>query len=219
MSQEHEPSILLSGPTGAVGTQVLQCLLSDTYYKRIVVLTRRILPHLEQDTRIEQHIVDYDNLEDVASKINTRDIFCGLGTTHKKAGSKARFFQIDHDYPLKLAQIAQKNKVNRFILVSSVGADPKAWGHYLKTKGLLEQALQELSFESLILLRPSMLLGPREEHRPGEEWGKKADKALGWLLPKRYRGIHTRTIAQRVLDVGHQELTGFHVFESEQIAI
>lgn len=214
-----EASMLLVGATGLVGTAVLKHALSNDTYKRIVVLTRREIPFLANEPRATQHIVDFDKLDEYTSLFDTRDVVCCLGTTHKQAGSKERFVQIDHDIPHAIARIAHAQGAQRFVLISSVGADHKSMNHYLKTKGRLEQNCIALGYHSLVILRPSLLLGDRSEKRTGEGFAKQFDRFFRWAIPKRYKGIHADTIAERILHIAASAPTGTQFLESEQIPL
>lgn len=214
-----ERSILVIGATGAVGQQVLERVIASPVYSHVVVLTRREIPSLQEVTKVEQHVVDFDDLASYKEVIQADDVFCALGTTHKKAGSKEAFFRIDHDYPLEVARIAKDNGAKRYILISSLGANPKGPGNYLRTKGLLEQDLKALGFHHLVIMRPSLLLGGREEARIGEDLGKVFDRLFGWMLPRRYRGIEITAIAARVVQIAKEQGEGLTILESEEIPL
>ena len=51
-------------------------------------------------------------------------IFCALGTTIKKAGSKEQFRAIDYDMTMRVARLAKKYHVNTCVVVTSLGAIP-----------------------------------------------------------------------------------------------
>ncbi len=74
------------GATGLVGSNLLSLLTNDNDYSAIHVITRRKL-QLQAST-VTQYIADFNNLETVANVFAVDDVFCCLGTTMKKAGSK-----------------------------------------------------------------------------------------------------------------------------------
>src|SRR5262249_62336295 len=94
-----------------------------------------------------------------------QDVFCALGTTIRKAGSEAAFRKVDLEMPLRAAQEALKAGAEQFVVVSSVGADPNSKNFYLRTKGELEAELAKLPFGAIHILRPSLLIGRRQEFR------------------------------------------------------
>lgn len=215
-----EPTLLVVGATGLVGKSILHAALKSDVYTQVIALTRRPVEGLEGRDGFVQHIVDFDNLEESRHLIQARDIVNAMGTTHKKAGSKAKFFRVDHDYPLEVATIARDNGAERCINISSVGAGAGAWGgNYLRVKKQLEDELRELAFPSYVILRPSLLLGDREEKRAGEDMGKWFDSTFRSFIPRRYRGVHAHHIAQRVLQLGQSTPLGNQIIESEYIPL
>ena len=130
--------------------------------------------------------------------ISGDDLFICLGTTIKKAGSVSAMEEIDRDLPINIASIASGNSVEKIAVVSSVGANPDSSNYYLRIKGEMESGLMKLKFRTLIILRPSMLLGERNERRTGEEIGKTVMKILGIFLIGRlskYKGIEAKKVA------------------------
>ncbi|MBH23546.1 MAG: hypothetical protein CMH57_03585 [Myxococcales bacterium] len=213
-----KPSMVLIGATGAVGRSVLRQALAGDVYDEVITLGRR--PMEQQHERLTHHVVAFEQIEEHAALIQGRDLVCTLGTTHKQAGSRERFIAIDHGYPLRTAKLARANGVERVILVSSLGANPNApMSNYLQTKGRLERDIKALGFDSFVVLRPSLLRGGRDEVRVGEEIGKVLDRALGFLIPSRYRGVHVDEVAARILEVGREAPRGFQIIESEAIPV
>ncbi len=210
-------SLILLGATGAVGRHVLTGALNGDLYERVTVVTRRPLTAHQGHPKLEVCVVDFDNLAAHTAEITGTDLINAMGTTHKKAGSKERFIQIDHGYPLEVAQIAHRNGAHTCILISSLGADPGSNNNYLKTKGRLEQDVQALGFETVVTLRPSMLKGERDEVRLGEEAGKLADRVFGFLIPARYRAVDVQQVAKRALKAAQQRQPGWLAIENEDI--
>lgn len=167
--QKDKKTAILLGATGLVGGQLLQQLLEHPAYGRVVVLSRR--PLKEVSPRLQVHLVDFDRPADFAHLLKGEDLFCALGTTIKKAGSKEAFYQVDYTYTFEVAQAARKNGTAQLMLVSSVGADPDSLFFYTRVKGELEEALKALDFWALHLFRPSVLMGDRKEFRLGKNSG------------------------------------------------
>src|SRR6516225_151117 len=101
----NNKSALLLGASGLVGGFCLQALLAEPSYRRVVLLNRRQLP-LEPHPRLEQKVVDFENLNP-ADFAGVDDAFCALGTTIRKAGSREAFRRMDLAYPLGAAQCAR----------------------------------------------------------------------------------------------------------------
>lgn len=191
---------LIVGATGLVGNHCLEFLVSSGLYSNIIVLTRKkIAPLLLGVTNI---VSDFDKLDEIASQLVADHVYCALGTTIAKVGSREVFKKVDYDYPLKIAEITKRNGAQKFILVSAIGADKASPVFYSKTKGELEDAIEQLRFESTIILQPSFLLGKREELRIGELIGKNIASALSFAFVgslKQYKGIDSKTVAKAMI--------------------
>ncbi|MFC2086441.1 NAD(P)H-binding protein [Bacteroidota bacterium] len=171
---------ILFGAKGLTGTYLLEELVnSDNYIK--IKIPGRNKKEFESD-KIESFVINFNKLDDYSELIKGDDLFCCLGTTVKNAGSQEATRVVDFDYPVKIAKIAERNRVKSFIVVSSLGANPNSTSFYLKSKGMMEVAIKDLNFESLHTLRPSMLLGERNEFRFGEVIGKVFILLFGWLM-------------------------------------
>lgn len=183
---------IVAGASGLVGGFLLRRLAAAG---PVTVLVRR---HLDgAPAGVIQKEVDFVRL-DPAELPAGADLFCALGTTIRKAGSQEAFRRVDFDYPLAFARAGRQCGAKRFFLVSSVDASPNSPNFYLRVKGELEVALAGIGFEALHLFRPSMLLGPRTESRPGENIGKAVIAAAGFLLQgplAKYRAIEADTVA------------------------
>lgn len=214
MAQKHA---LIAGATGLVGNELLQQLIHGRHYHTISVLSRREIE--TNSKRVETVIVDYDKLTDKdLPKVD--DVFCCLGTTMGKAGSKDTFRKVDYDYPLRLAEITHRKGAQQYLLVSAMGADKDAYFFYSQVKGEVEEAIAKVGFESFHIFRPSMLLGERTETRIGEQIGQIMMQGAAPLMVgglKKYQAIRAETVAGAMVHTAKKELPGVYVFESDQI--
>jgi len=207
------------GATGLIGTDLVQQLLENELYGRVVVIVRRWMPIQHQ--KLEQEIVDFNQLDQVAHYLARADVFCTLGTTIKKAGSQAAFIQVDKDYPLRLAQLSKQQGAASFLIVTALGANPKSSIFYSRVKGQLEAELQELQLNQLHIFQPSMLLGDRKEVRPGERIASKIMLLLPFLFIgplKPYKAIHVHTVAKAMIKAAKDVRKGNFTYTSEKIA-
>lgn len=208
-----EKTALLLGATGLVGGHLLQQLLESPHYVEVVALIRR--PLEVQHPKLRQEILDFDHPD--SAKIKGEDLFCALGTTLRKAGSKEAQYRIDCTYPYEIGKIARQNGIKQYLLVSSVGADARSSNFYLQTKGDLEEKIKALGFESFVSARPSFLMGERAEFRLGEKIGIGLFKVFAPLIPRRYRGIEAEKVARALIVLANQEQKGTHFVESEEL--
>lgn len=175
---------LLAGASGLVGGQVLTRLLADPLYSRVIVLARR--PLEPERPKLDVHVVDFTTLtpSDVPA---VDDVYCTLGTTMKKAGSRQAFRQVDHDAVVTVAHLARQAGARRIALCSAMGASRTARQFYLRVKGETEHDVISLGYDSTQIFRPSLLLGVRTESRPAERLGIKLAPAVTPLLIGRLR--------------------------------
>lgn len=213
-----ERTALLLGATGLVGSHCLQLLLQAKLYREVTILTRR--PVTVQHPGLRQHVLDFDNLAAHKNEITGDDVFCALGTTLAKAGSKAAFRRVDYGYPLAAAQAAVRNGAKRLALVSSHGAGKKSAIFYLRVKTELEEAVAALPFESVAILRPSLLLGRRREARRHEQLSGAILRRLSFLLAgplRNVRPIEARAVAAVMVQVLKTPRPGIHLYPSLEI--
>jgi uncharacterized protein YbjT (DUF2867 family) len=94
---------LLAGATGLVGGECLRALLASRTYERVIVVTRRDLGPASQHRKVQQLVVDFAHLDAQREYLRADHVFCALGTTIAKAGSQAKFREVDYEYPRRLA--------------------------------------------------------------------------------------------------------------------
>src|SRR5690349_1794944 len=176
--------IVIAGATGVIGRACVQRLLADPDVIQVNVITRR--PTGQKDAKLVEHVTDFDELRAYAAGhpalFNADAVLCCLGTTMRVAGSREAFEKVDYTYVKELAELASAKKVPRFLMVSAVGASPRAGAFYSRVKGRAEETVRALPFRCVHIMRPSLLLGERDERRPGEEAAKKFAPLLAPLL-------------------------------------
>lgn len=206
------------GATGLVGSEVVRKLLEDGSYERVVTLARKKLAL--HDDRLEQVIVDFEQLDTVQSYLEGAAVFCLLGTTIKTAGSQDAFRKVDYNYPLKLAQVAHAAGAHAFLIVTAMGANAKSRVFYSRVKGELEKELVNIPFARLHILRPSLLLGERSEFRLGERFAAALAPLMRLFMVgrlKKFKPIHAKTIAKSMVAMSLEQTKGTFIYESHEI--
>ena len=203
---------LVAGYTGLIGSQLLTILLESSYYDKVIAIGRRSLDI--QHPKLIQQKIDFSDIQ--LDDPNVDDVYCCLGTTMKKAGSKDKFRLVDFNYPVSLASFCLNNGAKQFLLVSSMGADIKSKIFYNQVKGEVENAISKLGYPRLDIFRPSLLLGPRGESRFAEDLGKAGMKLFGFLFIgplKNYKAIESSRVAKAMLYFAQEEGAGnyFHL--------
>lgn len=211
---------ILSGTSGLVGMQLLHQLMKSAQYDFILSVGRRklALKHnkliqidgdlfklsswdWEGKIRSESLGGEYNNLlEAIKEKLAEIHAYSSLGTTIKVAGSKEKFYAIDHDLVIGFAAWVKKLGASKFLYVSAMGADATSAIFYNKVKGETEEDLKAFQFSYLGLFRPSLLLGNRHEFRFGEQVASIVMKPLVWLkLAKNIRPIYDHQVAKAMV--------------------
>jgi uncharacterized protein YbjT (DUF2867 family) len=203
------------GGTGLVGAQLLGQLLNDARFDKVIAFGRRKTgqPH----AKLEEQIVDFEAPESWSSLVKGDVAFSSLGTTRKQAGSLAAQKKVDYDYQLAFAMAAASNRVPSYVLVSSSSADPGSRIFYARIKGELDRDVQQLGFERVRILRPS-LLGGRRQARGGEKLGSAllgAVNALG--IARRYREIPGSVVARAMVNAALDPEKGTRIYTLDEL--
>lgn len=209
-------SALVAGGTGLVGGHLLRLLAADSRYPRVTSLMRR---DSAAPPGIDARVVDFTRLEELECP-PISDAFCCLGTTRRAAGSAAAFRRVDFDHVVAFARLARRAGAVRFMLVSSLGASDRSPFLYPRTKGEGEAAVRSVGFETLVILRPSFLLGTRADTRPIETVVLRAGRLIAPLLIgplRRYAPVDAALVAQTLVRCAATAPTGVTVVESEDI--
>lgn len=205
---------IVFGATGLVGSQLLPLLFNDPAYDLVLVFTRRSLGIV--NAKLEEVITDFKDLDALRRQVKGDVVFNCLGTTINTAGSEAAFRRIDFELVRWSAVAANESNVPQFLVVSSMGANPDSRIFYNRTKGEMEKAVSALDFKQCVILRPSMLYGPRKEFRFGERVGQFFMFLFWLLIPAKYKPVHAQTVARAMVKLAN-EGTQNGVVENDRI--
>lgn len=190
--------VAIAGATGLVGHYLLQGLLADETVSEVHALCRRELT--VKHPKLVVHLVDFSNLPVIPS---VDELYLSIGTTIKQAGSQSAFRKIDLEANLAVAKMALSVGTKRIGLVSAAGASSRSNVFYNKIKGELEEALTAQAPESLLIVRPSLLLGDRtalgQKQRPAEKFAMNVFKLFGSIMPQSWRPVTALQVAKVLL--------------------
>lgn len=179
---------VVAGATGLVGSFLVEELANDSAFTEVVALTRK---DKESTGKIKWQKIDFKSHTELQKVTSSADVvFCCLGTTMKKAGTKNAFLEVDYAYVTDLAEAAAANKVRQFSVISAMGANLESKIFYNHVKGRMEIALRQLKLDELIIFHPSILLGTRDENRTGEKIGIVLGKLIAPLLFGSFKKYH-----------------------------
>ncbi|WNF23758.1 NAD-dependent epimerase/dehydratase family protein [Mesobacillus jeotgali] len=209
---------LIVGATGLIGKELLEFLLNANEYNKVVALVRRSIGI--DHPKLEERIVDFDHLDQHQEIFAVNEVFCAMGTTIKKAKTKEAMWKIDVDYPVAIARLASSQRAKKFLLVSSMNANPESPIFYSKMKGKLEEEIKQIPFETTAIFRPSLLLGERDEFRLGERTAAAIFTKVPFLFAgplRKFRAIEGRTVASAMYQAAQKDAPGLTVYPSEKI--
>lgn len=233
MADSVRTKAIVFGATGLVGRNILRQACESGRYDLVVAIVRNeldadllseMIPDMTARLRLRQIRCSPADLADpdIISQIfqTTPDgkvvhVYCALGTTMKAAGSKEAFRRVDHDFVVAAARFARNIGAQRFIWVSSIGADEKSrTSFYLKVKGETESDIAKLTDRKsslrAIAVRPSLLLGEREETRVAEGVGQLLGRVIKPALvgpAKHYKPIAASEVAAAMIELAFDEFS------------
>jgi len=185
------------GTTGLIGNELTQLLSQNSEYGKVYAYARKQPNSLP--SKIEHVAFDVSLIK---IPLGVDDVFVCLGTTMKKAGTKDAFRKVDYEMVVEIAKQAKDSSVKHFIVISSIGADPSSNNFYLKTKGEMEEAVKQFDFDYCGILRPSLLIGTRNEFRFGEKLAIVFFKIFSFIFVgplRKYRGIKAEDVAKGMI--------------------
>lgn len=203
------------GASGLVGEQLLVQLLAHPEFEKVRIFVRR--PTGITDPKLEEMVIDFDQPETWAGLVLGDVLFSTLGTTLKTAKSKENQYRVDFTYQYEFAKAAAQNGVQAYVLVSSLGADPKSSVFYSRMKGQLDKAVAGLSFQKTIVLRPSILDGTRKEKRTAEKISLAVMRHLSKYMLKKYRPTPVSLLASKMISLSLDDTSGLRVVEGLEI--
>lgn len=205
------------GASGLVGSSTVEELIRSELYSEIRLPVRQKSAY--KSPIIKEYVVDFKSIASWDFFSGADEMYSCLGTTIKKAGSVEIMEQIDCDLVVKTAQIAYDKGVKNFAVVSSLGADENSTNYYLRIKGEMEKKIQEIPFQKLAIVRPSLLFGKRTEFRFFESLGKILARLFGMILfgkLKKYRGIEASKVAKAMIYILYHDFKQ-KIFLSDQL--
>jgi uncharacterized protein YbjT (DUF2867 family) len=209
---------LIAGGTGLVGSNLVRLLIESQDYGKVVSVGRRGLGW--SNPKLEQIVVDFSDMKALPAELRVDDAFCALGTTMQKAGSREAYTKVDCEAVVNFGRAAFDRGAKTFVVVSALGANPTSRFFYSRVKADTENALRGLRFQTLVILRPSLIVGTRPQHRYVEDL---AHLLLLILKPvligplKKYRFVEASTIAKNMLASAQYPKPGTKIIESDQI--
>ncbi len=215
MSQQY----LIAGATGLVGSEIVAQLLAAAETGTIWLLGRRGVESADQ--RVKNTAYDFVGEPAFGGQPKAPIAICTLGTTIKQAGSEQEFRRVDFDFVLRFAQVARALAAPSLHVVTAHGAAKNSLVFYNRVKGEIEEALRGVGLPAVHIYRPSLLIGERKEHRPGEGFATAAAKVLSPLfkLPglSSVQPTPAKHLAAYMLRTAADAAAGYHIHSNAEI--
>jgi uncharacterized protein YbjT (DUF2867 family) len=197
---DKQLTALVVGSTGLVGGVLVNQLLDDGSYDKVITLSRK-RTH-KNSTKFKNYLADLFDPETYREELRGDHLFICTGTTQAKTPDQDEYYRIEHDLPLTVAGTALENGIKTVVAVSALGADPESRFRYNRGKGEMERDIEALGFEDRYFVQPALIGGQRDERRPFESAWKRFQGVIDPLLVgflKKYRIIEPDTIAQSMI--------------------
>ena len=209
--------VTLFGATGLIGGYLLKFLLKDSDIHLINLVGRK--PFHLQHHKINNIVIDFEDFSSILNSVSGSEIvFVSIGTTMSKVnGDKQKYKSVDFDIIFNIAKACKQKNVRQLIYVSSLGANSNSSNFYLRLKGEIDEAIAELNLNSTSVFRPYVLLGKRNESRPGEKILQLVMPLLDFIIPSDSKAIKAEDVAKSMLNNSKNYKSGFHIFQYNQI--
>ncbi len=188
---------IVLGATGLTGGYLLNILLKDPEYSKVILFSRSSVGF--QHDKLEEHLIDLLELEKYKETFVADEVFCCIGTTKSKTPDNETYKKIDLGIPVTAAKLCRQNNIEKFLVISALGADANSSVFYNKVKGEMQHQVLEQGISKTYIFQPSLIAGDREEKRFFENLAIKSFKVLNKLMIgslRKYRSIHPETIAK-----------------------
>lgn len=203
------------GASGLVGYSLVNKLLFHSEYEKVRIFVRRKTGVIHEN--LEEKIIDFDKPESWKHLVQGDVLFSTLGTTIKTAKTKEKQYLVDFTYQYEFARAAAENGVPNYVLVSSMGANPKSSVFYSRMKGELEESVSKLNFSKILIFRPSILDGDRREKRTSEKIGLVISRFLTRFILKKYRPTPIPILTSKMIRLSVDQIEGFRIIEGIEI--
>ena len=208
---------VLFGGTGLTGGCILDLLKNDSDFKSIILVSRKTFTH--SSNKISNKVINFSDPVEIERCIKKDSIvFSCIGTTQAQVkGDKKKYREIDFDITLNIANACKKLNAKKFLFISSGGANSSSSNFYLKLKGEIEDAVIKTKNNSLFILKPSLLLGKRNNSRFIEKIGQIIMPLFSILLPESIKAVKATTVAKCMFELSKSERSSLNIIENKEI--
>ena len=209
--------VAVFGATGLIGSILVKYLKQFSKFKKINLVLRSPIDLKDENVKI--HKINLYKKSEILNSLNTsKVVFIAIGTTMSKVkGDKEKYRRIDFGITKDIADACKEFGIDKLILVSSSGANLKSKSFYLNLKGSIEKYVTDLNLKSVSILRPSLLLGKRNEKRFGEKFAQIIMPKISFFMPSKYKAIKAEKVARAMLQLSNTDSKGVKIFHYKDI--
>ena len=209
--------VAVFGATGLIGSILVKYLKQFSKFKKINLVLRSPIDLKDENVKI--HKINLFKKSEILNSLNTsKVVFIAIGTTMSKVnGDKEKYRRIDFGITKDIADACKEFGIDKLILVSSSGANLKSKSFYLNLKGSIEKYVTDLNLKSVSILRPSLLLGKRNEKRFGEKFAQIIMPKISFFMPSKYKAIKAEKVARAMLQLSNTDSKGVKIFHYKDI--
>ena len=211
-------SAIVIGATGLVGKRLLYLLNESKRCDKITAIVRSKNEELKKLKKVHQIVLNDFFLLNNANIEEYTHAFSCLGSTIKKAGSKEAFYNIDFEINAHFADLFEMTETH-LLLVSAMGAKASSPIFYNQVKGELEDYIQKLNLYRFSIIRPSLLLGDRNEKRFLEDVTQKLYGKFSHLVPNsfKYKPVTAQQVAHTMVEAAQTQTQKIEIYDNLRI--
>jgi nucleoside-diphosphate-sugar epimerase len=211
------PRAAIFGSTGLIGSELLKYINDDKYFSEVNVITRKNIPF--KNSKFKNIVIDFNDIDSIKSSLKECEVvFVSIGTTQSKVKwDLEKYKKIDYEIPINISKACIELNIEKYLIVSSAGANINAKGFYLSLKGKIENEIINMGIKNTYIYRHSLLLGKRNENRFGEKIAQVIMPIFSFLLPKKYKPINAEFVAKSMINSSKNTINSVKIFHYEDI--
>ena len=212
------------GATGLIGHELCELLAESSTYSQVLAIVRK--PQIWVNPKIKNIQFAFEHWDELESQLqgfiglSTCDGFCALGTTIAKAKTQENFKRVDLEHVVSFAKTLNKVKAQRFVVVSAMGADSNSSVFYNQVKGEMEKQVSLLFNGTSSFVRPSLLIGDRNEFRFAEKIAILVSPLLSVFLVgplKKFSPIQSHQVARAIVKIVERFQKPKTIYENDEL--
>tara|TARA_B100000809_G_scaffold105703_1_gene104213 strand:- start:2891 stop:3547 length:657 start_codon:yes stop_codon:yes gene_type:complete len=207
---------IIIGATGSTGKNILESLIRDDRYHKIKLFSRATCGI--QHPKVEEHLGNLFELHQFTDDFTADELYCCIGTTKKQTPDENLYRKIDFGIPIAAAQLAKKNDIPTFLVMSSMGANSNSTTFYTKTKGQMENEVSKTFIKRTFIFRPSLLIRKTKESRVFESLAVSFMNMARFIFigsMRKYRAIKTETVALAMIRTANSKEDSKRILSDE----